>query len=171
MSTPTNELKPLQPSVMKREQYPQSYVDALNSEIAQLRASAEEKRSGWATCASNAQDAYALLRRMREFIYAYFIDGVLRFGEREGKPWTYREEARALLDGDIPEIKAAPSPAFEAMRTALSEIAGYASMVHTDRKDETREFALQTIDWCKGLMDRVKEAEEALRLAEEERKA
>ena len=74
-----------------------------------LRAKAEEYREGWVKCCFNASDAHTLNRRMREFLHAYFIDGVLRFGERDGKPWTYREEARELLGIELPELEQAPT--------------------------------------------------------------
>jgi len=38
------------------------------------------------------------------------------------------------------------------------QLASYAATVRTDRRDPTREFALQTGDWCEGLLDRAKAA-------------
>lgn len=50
------------------------------------------------------------------------------------------------------------------LRAALVSLGGYALSVNTDRKyfrDDT-EFFLQTEDWCQGLLDECKAADEAL---------
>ncbi len=51
---------------------------------------------------------------------------------------------------------------YDNLRQTLEAITGYAKSVRLDRKDPTREFALQTVDWCEGLLEQVTEAETAL---------
>lgn len=41
----------------------------------------------------------------------------------------------------------------------VRSLAGYASSVRVDRVDDSREFALQTVDWCNGLLELVKDAD------------
>lgn len=76
-------------------------------ELQDARAKSEENREGWAACAMNAATSHFIIREYREFVFAYFIDGVLRFGEQDGKPWTYREEARRVLSMGAEDGKSA----------------------------------------------------------------
>lgn len=80
------------------------------------------------------------------------------------------QPSNALIDPDAdcltphPEIVAAKEKAahYDQLRTALEKLGGYAKSVRLDRKDPTREFALQTVDWCEGLLELVTQAEATL---------
>ncbi len=48
-----------------------------------------------------------------------------------------------------------------AERDKVSELASYALTVRTDRLDPTKEFCLQTLDWCEGLIAYSKDALDA----------
>lgn len=52
----------------------------------------------------------------------------------------------------------------------LHNLAGYAETVRLDRKDNTREYALQTIEWCQGLLEQVTEVKQALARCQEKEK-
>lgn len=65
------------------------------------------------------------------------------------------------LEGELTRLEAGVTALLQrstALETALASLASYAATVRLDRRDETREYALQTVDWCEGLLEEVERA-------------
>ena len=67
----------------------------------------------------------------------------------------------AMFDREL-KCNTAPLEKIADVVAALNNLTGYASSVRMDRRDKTKEFALQTVDWCEGLNEQVEEARDAL---------
>lgn len=80
--------------------------------------------------------------------------------------YIYRSPKTGVMDGDWARDKSLPGDILyiraeavakerEELVAALESLAAYADSVRVDRKDESGEFALQTVDWCEGLNEKV----------------
>ena len=70
----------------------------------------------------------------------------------------YRAGHRAARDAAAELAAAADARTLELL-DMIRSIAGYASSVRVDRLDDSREYALQTVDWCNGLLEWVEQAD------------